>query len=135
MVVPATVETLRKEDTPLDLVVVGFDTRMLSEKFAKTAAELLASNGVAVELTPRDVPSPTVASMVLERKAAAGLTFTGSHNPPEYNGLKIYTRDGILASDAFTARVEKRFSTLEKKYDDTFLPRADLVGSHDPKPV
>jgi alpha-D-glucose phosphate-specific phosphoglucomutase len=135
MVVQATLETLREDDTPLDLVVVGFDTRMLSEKFAKAAAELLASNGVAVELTPRDVPSPTVASMVLERKAAAGLTFTGSHNPPEYNGLKIYTRDGILASDELTSRVEKRFSTLEKSYDDTFLPRADLIGSHDPKPV
>ena len=135
MVVQAMIETLREEDKPLELIVIGFDTRMLSEKFARTAAELLASNRVATELAPRDVPSPTVASMVLERGAAAGITFTGSHNPPEYSGLKIYTSDGILASDVFTDRVEKRFGLLEKTFDDTILPRNELINFHDPKPV
>jgi alpha-D-glucose phosphate-specific phosphoglucomutase len=135
MVVQAMIDTLREEATPPELIAVGFDTRMLSEKFAKSTAEVLASNGIAVELTPRDVPSPTVASMVLERRAAAGVIFTGSHNPPEYNGLKIYTADGILASKTFTDRVEKRFRRLERSWEDTFLPHRDLIGQHDPKPV
>jgi len=134
MVVQAILETLREDEKPVDRIVVGFDTRMLSEKFAATTAQLIASNGVEVELTPRDVPSPVVASWVIERKAAAGLTFTGSHNAPEYNGLKIYTADGILAPQEFTDRVETRFASLEKDYDDTFLPRPDLVGEYDPKP-
>ena len=108
---------------------------MLSEKFAATAAKLLAANRIAVELTPRDVPSPVVASMVIERNAAAGITFTGSHNAPEYNGLKVYTADGILAPQSFTDRVEKRFDLLEADFDDNFLPRPDLVGEHDPKPA
>ena len=135
MVVQAILETLREEKTPAERIVVGFDTRMLSEKFAATAAQLIASNGISVELTPRDVPSPVVASWVIERRAAAGITFTGSHNAPEYNGLKIYAADGILASQEFTDRIEKRFDLLKEDYDDTFLPRPDLIGEHDPKPV
>jgi phosphoglucomutase len=107
---------------------------MLSEKFAHAAAELIASNGVQVELTPRDVPSPVLASAVIESGAAAGIIFTGSHNPPEYNGLKVYTRDGFLAPKEFTDRVEKRCDRLEKDWDDTILPRTRLIGSHDPKP-
>jgi phosphoglucomutase len=135
MVVQAILETLREEETPVERIVVGFDTRMLSEKFAATTAQLIASNGIAVELTPRDVPSPVVASWVIERQAAAGITFTGSHNPPEYNGLKIYTADGILAPEEFTERVENRFDLLEEDYDDTFLPRPNLIGEYDPKPA
>ena len=79
MVVQAMIETLREEDAPTERIAVGFDTRMLSEKFAQTASQLIASNGIGAELTVRDVPSPVVASMVLERSAAAGITFTGSH--------------------------------------------------------
>jgi alpha-D-glucose phosphate-specific phosphoglucomutase len=135
MVVQAILETLREEEKPVERIVIGFDTRMLSEKFAVTTAQLLASNGVLAELTPRDVPSPVVASMAIERDAAAGITFTGSHNPPEYNGLKIYTADGILAPEEFTDRVERRFDQLETDYDDTFLPRPDLISEHDPKPA
>jgi len=135
IVVQAMIETLREAGDPVELIVIGFDTRLLSEKFAKTAAQLIASNRISAELAPRDVPSPVVASMVLERSAAAGITFTGSHNPPEYNGLKIYTADGILAAQKFTDRVEKIFDRLEKTYDDTFVPRAELVGTFDPKPA
>ena len=135
MVVQAILETLREEKTPVEPIAVGFDTRMLSEKFAVSAAQLIASNGITAELTPRDVPSPVVASWVIERRRAAGITFTGSHNAPEYNGLKIYTADGILASQEFTDRVEKRFEMLKGEYDDTFLPRPELIDEHDPKPV
>jgi phosphoglucomutase len=134
MVTQALVETLRDEDAPLDRIVVGYDTRMLSEKFAHAAAELIASNGVPVALTSRDVPSPVLALAVMETGAAAGMTFTGSHNPPEYNGLKVYTRDGILAPQEFTDRVEKRYRKLADDYDDTFLPRSRIISSHDPKP-
>ena len=135
MVVQAIIETLREENQPVERIVIGFDTRLLSEKFAATAAQLIASNGIAAELVPRDVPSPVVASMVLERSAVAGITFTGSHNLPEYNGLKIYRADGVLAPNEFTDRVEKRFEILEKTWNDTFIPRKELIDSYDPKPA
>ncbi len=135
IVVQAMIETLRAEKGSVQSIVVGFDTRLLSEKFAATATQLIASNGISAEIVPRDVPSPVISSMVLERSAAAGITFTGSHNPPEYGGLKIYTSDGILAPEEFTDRVEKRFAELEEGWEDTFLPRAELIESHDPKPA
>jgi phosphoglucomutase len=115
-------------------IVVGYDTRMLSEKFARAAAELLASEGVAVLLTGRDVPSPVLSAAVSEAGAAAGMVFTGSHNPPEYNGLKIYTSEGILAPTELTDRVETRVAELSYDFDDTFLPRIDLITEVDPRP-
>jgi phosphoglucomutase len=135
MAVQAMVDTLREEPRPVERIAVGFDTRLLSEKFAATAAELIASNGIVAELVPRDVPSPVVASMVLERSAAAGIIFTGSHNAPEYNGLKIYTADGILAPQTVTDRIERRFDLLEADWEDIFVPRTELVAAHDPKPA
>ncbi|MCU0305202.1 MAG: hypothetical protein MUC56_14210 [Thermoanaerobaculales bacterium] len=115
-------------------VVVGYDTRMLSEKFARAAAELLASEGVEVAVTGRDVPSPVLSAAVTEAGAAAGMVFTGSHNPPEYNGLKIYTADGILAPGELTDRVEARVAELSYDFDDTFLPHLDLITEVDPRP-
>ncbi len=135
MAVQAMVDTLREEPGPVERLAVGFDTRLLSEKFAATAAELIAANGIVAELVPRDVPSPVVASMVLERSAAAGIIFTGSHNAPEYNGLKIYTADGILAPQTVTDRIERRFDRLEAAWEDTVVPRTELIAAHDPKPA
>ncbi|MEX1311255.1 MAG: phosphoglucomutase/phosphomannomutase family protein, partial [Candidatus Sulfomarinibacteraceae bacterium] len=60
--------------------------------------------------------------------------FTGSHNPPEYNGLKIYTPDGILAMSDFTDRLEQRVAEIIDDYDDTFLPQPELIEPFDPKP-
>jgi phosphoglucomutase len=131
----AIVETLREEPTPPQRILIGYDTRMLSEKFARAAAELIASNEMPVELSERDIPSPVLSSAVIDRRPVVGLTFTGSHNPPEYNGLKVYTSDGILATDEFTDRIEQHYRQLVDQYQDTFLPRRDLIGSHNPKPV
>jgi phosphoglucomutase len=133
IVAQAIVDVLREDETPLDRVVIGYDTRMLSEKFARAATELIASNGVSVELAERDIPSPVLACAVIDRQAAAGLIFTGSHNPPEYNGLKVYTNEGILAPSTFTDRIEDRCRQLTEAWDDTFLPRSELIGSHNPK--
>jgi phosphoglucomutase len=133
IVAQAIVDVLREDKTPLDLIVIGYDTRMLSEKFARAAAELIASNGVRVELAERDIPSPVLACAVIDRQAAAGLIFTGSHNPPEYNGLKVYTREGILAPSEFTDRIEDRCRQLADDWDDTFLPNSELIGFHNPK--
>jgi phosphoglucomutase len=134
MVTQACLETLRDDGPAPELMVVGYDTRMLSEKFAQTAAQLLAANGVRVELAPRDVPSPVVSSAVIDRGASAGMMFTGSHNQPEYNGLKLYTGDGILAPKAVTDRIEERYEAIAAGWDDTFLPQPELVAAHDPKP-
>ncbi len=135
VVTQSLLDTLRADDGLPELVVIGYDTRMLSEKFARAAGQLLASQGVRVEVTTRDVPSPVVAAMTIDRGANLGMTFTGSHNAPEYDGLKIYTSRGILAPTDFTDRIESRFDELEPEFDDTFVPQADLVDTSDPKPA
>ncbi len=134
IVTQAIVDCLLADLKEPGLVYVGFDTRMLSEKFALVAAQLLASNGMRVEIAPRDTPSPVVASAVLERQAVAGITFTGSHNEPEYSGMKVYTSQGILASKAFTNRIEQRYDELVDGFNDTYLPRPDLISEYDAKP-
>ncbi len=135
MVTAAIVETLAEIAPQPQLIIVGYDTRMLSERLAQSAAQLIASRGVKVELTPRDIPSPVLSSAVIKRGATGGMIFTGSHNPPEYNGLKLYTSEGTLASVKVTDRVEERYRALHDDYDDVFLPNPALFGSHDPKPA
>ena len=134
IVTQALLDTLRARGETDSPILVGYDTRMLSEKLARTAARLLTSNGVSVVTTPRDVPSPVLASAVRHLKGAAGLMFTGSHNAPEYNGLKIYTSDGILAPTSFTEPIEHRFAELDEDWNDIFVTDPSLHTEHDPKP-
>jgi phosphoglucomutase len=88
-------------------LIVGYDTRFLSEKFAETAAEVLATNGIRVWLTSRDTPTPALASEIRFRKVAGGINLTASHNPPEYNGIKFSPESGGPAPPEITGRIEE----------------------------
>ncbi|MFL6228899.1 MAG: hypothetical protein ACJ741_08975 [Pyrinomonadaceae bacterium] len=88
------------------LVVVGYDRRFLSEKFAARAAEVLAGNRIAVELFDTDVPTPVVSWAVRDRKAAGGVVITASHNPADFNGFKIKAAWGGSATPETTRAVE-----------------------------
>lgn len=134
IVTSALIDILRTDGADGGVILIGFDTRMLSEKFAHAAAEIVAAEGMDARVTIRDTPSPVVAAAVAELGAVAGMVFTGSHNPPEYNGLKIYTADGILATDELTDRIEARVAEIADAYDDTFLPQPERIGEFEPKP-
>jgi len=88
------------------LVVVGFDTRFLSDRFAIEAARVLAANGFKVMLTHADAPTPAVSHAVKHYQAAAGLMITASHNAPRYNGLKLKAAYGGSALPEQCRRVE-----------------------------
>jgi phosphomannomutase len=75
-------------------VVIGHDARRKSRLFAEDAAEILAGKGVRVLLAAGPWPTPTSAWAVTEYGAAAGIMVTASHNPPEYNGYKVYWHNG-----------------------------------------
>ncbi len=75
-------------------VVIGRDARTLSRELAEDTARVLAGAGVPVALATRAWPTPTTAWAVLDRRAAAGVMVTASHNPPEYNGYKVYWENG-----------------------------------------
>ena len=70
-------------------VVVGHDTRFLSDRYAAEVARVMAGNGIVAWLTRADAPTPAISYSVVEKKAAAGIMITASHNPPEYNGFKL----------------------------------------------
>lgn len=75
-------------------VVVGYDGRRQSDVFARDVAAVLSAAGIVVHLSPHRCPTPIVAFGVKERNAAAGVMVTASHNPPEYNGYKVYAGNG-----------------------------------------
>lgn len=87
-------------------MVVGYDTRFLSDRFAAAVAEVLAGNHIRVYLTQRDTPTPVVSYAVRQRKASGGVMITASHNPPRYNGIKVKTATGGSASKTDCERIE-----------------------------
>ena len=75
-------------------VVVGYDKRFLSEKFAAAAAEVLAGNGFLVYLTDRATPTPVISYAVVDLDAIGAVNITASHNPPTDNGFKVRDENG-----------------------------------------
>ena len=75
-------------------VVIAFDSRRFSKKFAQESAKVLASNGIKVWIFRKLSPTPLLSFAVRELKTSAGIMITASHNPPQYNGYKIYGPDG-----------------------------------------
>ncbi|RPJ50307.1 MAG: phosphoglucomutase/phosphomannomutase family protein [Chloroflexi bacterium] len=85
-------------ETPADIdphkMVVGFDTRFLSDRYATDVARVLAGNGFTVYLCHSDAPTPAISYSVQNLKAIAGVMITASHNAPRYNGVKIKSSYG-----------------------------------------
>jgi len=88
-------------------VVVGFDTRFLSDRYAAEVARVLAGNGIIAWLTRADAPTPAISYNVVNRKAAAGVMITASHNAPRYNGVKLKAAYGGSASPEQSRTVER----------------------------
>jgi len=93
-------------------VVVGHDTRFHSARFAREAARVLASAGRKVLLTDAPCPTPSVSCQVAGTGAPFGMSITASHNPPEFNGVKIKSSSGASASPEVTRQVEALLSRV-----------------------
>jgi len=93
-------------------VVVGYDTRFMSENFAKVSSTVLAANGIKALITTKDVPTPAFAYEILRKRALGGINFTASHNPPEYNGIKFSPSWGGPALPETTNAIEKNCALL-----------------------
>ncbi len=87
-------------------VFVGYDTRFLSDRFARAAASVLAERGIGVTISPAPIPTPVVAFAIVSGRRAGGINITASHNPPEYNGLKFSTAGGAPALPEVTRAIE-----------------------------
>lgn len=96
-------------------VVVGFDTRFLSDRYAKDVARVLSANGFSVYLSQADAPTPAISFAVHDLNALGGVMITASHNPPRYNGVKLKSSAGASASPEQCRRVEVYLNDNEEQ--------------------
>lgn len=96
---------LNENDKP---VVIGYDRRFLSENAAHWIASVLAGNGIKVYTMHRSVPTPLIMHIVKKHNLNYGLEVTASHNPANYNGIKIIIKEGRDAPVNVTENIERR---------------------------
>ncbi len=108
-------------------VVVGFDTRFLSDRYAKEVARVLAANGFTVYLAQADAPTPAISHAVKYMNAIAGIMITASHNAPRYNGVKLKAAYGGSALPEQCRRVEVYLNDNEAQARGPNLMDFDLA--------
>src|SRR5512136_1540068 len=106
---------LEEAGTDQPEVVVGFDTRFLSDRYAAEVARVLAGNGITAWLTRADAPTPAISYNVVHKKAVAGVMITASHNAPRYNGVKLKAAYGGSALNEQCHRVEVYLNDNEER--------------------
>jgi phosphomannomutase len=89
-------------------IIVGYDRRFLSDRFAQIVAEVFAGNDFRVVLTPEPSPTPSVSFAVKAQRAIGGVMITASHNPPIFNGFKLKSDYGG-SSDSETCQAVEDF--------------------------
>jgi phosphomannomutase len=124
----ATAELLQESGMANRGLLIGYDTRLNSENFALTVAEVVARSGIAVTVTDGHVPTPMLSHGVVDRRAGGGVVITASHNPPAYNGYKYKPSNGGSAPDETVARLEHHIRQLEATGG---LPKAAKANTAD----
>ena len=131
-------------------VAIAFDSRRMSDVFAKRTACVMAGNGITAYLCEALRPTPLLSFAVRHLGCAAGVVITASHNPPEYNGFKVYGSDGgqvvppddgqiiervrsvssfgkIKAADFEQAKQKELIRMIGRDVDEAFLAEADAI--------
>lgn len=124
-------------ENSLKSLAISYDSRINSELFAKTTAQVCASYGIKIYLSSELMPTPFLSYMVRELKCGMGVMITASHNPANYNGYKVYNSDGCQITDAaandLISRINKidPFSVQTDDFDD--LIKRELIHFTDEK--
>jgi alpha-D-glucose phosphate-specific phosphoglucomutase len=114
-------------------VLIGYDHRFASDRFASAVAETISATGTPVWLTDKPCPTPAISLLVRQRQAAGGIVITASHNPYRWNGIKYKASYGSSALPSIVAQVE---TDLEKVQRDGVPPlpaRIELIQSLEPR--
>jgi alpha-D-glucose phosphate-specific phosphoglucomutase len=112
-------------------ILVGYDTRFGSERFARTVAEAISAANIPVWLAAEAAPTPAISLLVKLRGAAGGIQITASHNPYQWNGAKYKASYGSSASPAIVAQIESELAKVLREGVPALPPRKDLIRSLD----
>lgn len=107
----ALAQKVLKED-PSKKFILGYDRRFLSDKAARWMSEVIAGNGIEVKIIAKDAPTPLIMYSVKEYGVEYGAAVTASHNPADYNGIKVFTKGGRDASEIVTKDLEEIMEAL-----------------------
>jgi len=118
-------------------LAVGYDTRFLSKEFAQVVAEVLAGNGFHIILSSTDLPTQAISFAISSAHLGGGIMITASHNPPQFNGIKIRSSSGASALPEVTAKIESflgknkiKRAILEEAERKKLIIKRDLVPSY-----
>src|SRR5687767_1149523 len=136
----AVAEYLHERGQAAEGLVVGYDTRFASDRFAEAVAEVAAANDVPVALCSAPAPTPVVSYSVLDRKAGGAVIITASHNPGDWNGFKYKPEYAGSATPEIVGALEERIRQIQR--DDGRLKtmrlreaeQRGLVERFDPAP-
>ena len=109
-------------------VLVGYDARHNSDRFARDTAEIMAGAGFATMITSGPLPTPVIAFGIRHLDCVAAVVVTASHNPPQDNGYKVYLGDGSQIVPPADAEIAARIDAVaERRLDD--VPRSPVYAT------
>lgn len=106
-------------------VAIAYDSRRMSETFAREAAACLNGNGIKTYLFYALTPTPELSFAVRQLGCIAGIVITASHNPPEYNGYKVYWEDGAQITAPIDEEIINEVNAVESFEDVKIMPEAE----------
>src|ERR1700738_1596375 len=122
-----------KSRTKDPLPVVWYGCRFSSEDFARTVADIFATNGVRTLIFDRPSPTQVASWTVIDRKATGAAVVTASHNPYQFNGIKYKPETGSSAPTEVIADLESRINALSDVPQIDHRAARDLVSTYDPR--
>lgn len=112
IVAQALANIIQQEQVAEQGFVIGYDRRFLSDKAGRWFAEVLAGNGIVVSFINKFVPTPVVMFQAKLMDCAYSACITASHNPADYNGIKVFIRGGRDADEIITKKIEQQTARL-----------------------
>ncbi|MBL4262034.1 phosphoglucomutase/phosphomannomutase family protein [Vibrio fluvialis] len=112
LVAQAVANIINQEQVAERGFVIGYDRRFLSDKAGRWFAEVLAGNQITASFINKFVPTPVVMFKAKEMNCAYSACITASHNPADYNGIKVFIEGGRDADEVITQKIEQQVSTL-----------------------
>ena len=118
-------------------IVIGYDTRFLSSKYAELMACVIAANGIKMILAEKPTPTPSVSFTIKDRGLMGGVMITASHNPARYNGIKYKAYYGGSAGPEITRKFEEclgkseiKRSSLDALKSSGMITVEDIIPKH-----